>query len=80
MTSFDRLARRVIRSWLSYQAARRLAKSDQRLARVIPGYSANRSRLEKAKRSHRNQQDALLDLRSAMTAALSNRGESDAQR
>lgn len=70
MTYLDRLARRVIRSWLSRQAARRLAKSDQRLAQAIPGYRDNRARLQKARKSHRNQQAVLRDLRSAMTAAL----------
>lgn len=79
MTYLDRLARRVIRSWLSYQSARRLAKSDQRLARVIPGYSDNRARLEKAKRAHKSQQPVLRELRSAMTAALRNSRSAQAE-
>lgn len=65
--TFTRLIRRAIRSWLSWRA-------DKRLSRAIPSYAHNRARLQQLKRSHKNTQPALKEMRAAMLSAL--RGQS----
>lgn len=64
--TLSRLIRRTIHEWQSWCA-------EKRLARAIPGFRANRERLRQLKRSHKNTQPAIRELRESVTAALQSR-------